>query len=199
MTIYYLCSRSFSHSPKQNVKHRLHFLQPALKDKACSDFSVLQTICGKLKKPYCIWKKRHSYNARTKCSLIWIKVNNMQKLKLSIVCKRVNKEREIGREIQSNQPCVCIKMKWWSWDLTTHQSWDRSCHQLQSSYQGRPARRSRPAPAPEGEVVWGGSHCLQARGPPDRCHCSSPESHPAGETWRAAATRTKSTKQSLLC
>lgn len=83
--------------------------------------------------------------------------------------------------------------------IGTHQSWDQSCRQLRSSYPGRLARRSRPAPAPEGEVVWGGSHCLQARGLRDRCHCSSPESRPAGETWRAAATRTKSTKQSLWC
>lgn len=38
------------------------------------------------------------------------------------------------------------------WD-STHQSWDQSCHQLRSSCRGRPAHRSRPAPAPEGEVV----------------------------------------------
>lgn len=37
---------SFSHSPKQNVKHCLHFLHRALKDKACSDFCL----------PYNQWK-----------------------------------------------------------------------------------------------------------------------------------------------
>lgn len=49
----------------------------------------------------------------------------------------------------TKRACILNGMRY----LTTHQSWDQSCHQLQSAYQGRLAHRSRPAPAPEGEVV----------------------------------------------
>lgn len=77
----------------------------------------------------------------------------------------------------------------------THQSWGLSSRPLRSSCPGRSARRSRPAPAPEGEGVRGAGHCPRAHGPPAHCHCSFPETRPAGETWRAAETTTPESRE----
>lgn len=77
----------------------------------------------------------------------------------------------------------------------THLSWGQSCHRLQSSCPERPVHRSHPVAAPEEVGVSAGGHHQPAHAPPNHCHCSSPESHPAGEMWHAAETKKNREKE----